>query len=110
MFGMQLSYVSTAIDLFLTKYIMYTKKNLKKLFFFTFPFFSLFSNAQSDSFHGVRSQLSLGMNCLGTNSPDELSGDEMSSNHLHNGEMKSWQKTSRPLFIFIIECSRKQSM
>jgi hypothetical protein len=50
MFGVQLSYLGTSIGLFWQNTCI-----LKKIF--TFPFFSLFSNAQSDSFRGVGSQL-----------------------------------------------------
>jgi hypothetical protein len=47
MFGVQLSY------------LLYTCTVLKKLLFFTFPFFSLFLNVQSDSFRGVGSHINV---------------------------------------------------
>jgi hypothetical protein len=36
---------------------VYKKQKQKKNIFFTLPFFSLFSNVQSDSFHGVWSHI-----------------------------------------------------
>jgi hypothetical protein len=52
-FSLIILFVSYLVLYLSTKYIMYTKKK----FFFTFPFFSLFSNAQSDSFGSVGSHI-----------------------------------------------------